>query len=253
MVSAQRRRQEDHSLRPFNQKKSGARHQWLTPMILHYLGGWDQEGPSSRPAKPNNSQEPISKITRVKWTGSVAQAVEHLLCKYKALSSNPSSIKKKKRGVGWGGKKWGRFCCKVRWSNRDQVCPSIKNNWTPEEISNGFQDTGHEAVKNSDKPYNAPDHCPGSFHVMIQRGGIRKSPTHTLSYGDWAQSPRKEIKRGPRVEYQRGQRCTDREPQRSAGMPPWVFSTYLWGKRTNHSEGLQAQDIEYSVVGNNQP
>jgi hypothetical protein len=29
--------------------------------------------------------------------GGVAQAVEFLLCKYKALSSNPSSIKKKKK------------------------------------------------------------------------------------------------------------------------------------------------------------
>jgi hypothetical protein len=32
----------------------------------------------------------ISKITRAKWTGGVVQAVEHLLCKPKALSSNPS-------------------------------------------------------------------------------------------------------------------------------------------------------------------
>jgi hypothetical protein len=36
---------------------------------------------------------PISKITRAKWTGGVAQAVERLLCKCKALSSNPGPTK----------------------------------------------------------------------------------------------------------------------------------------------------------------
>jgi hypothetical protein len=43
-------------------------------------------------------ETPISKITRAKWPGGVAQAVEQLLCKCKceALSSNPSPTKKKK-------------------------------------------------------------------------------------------------------------------------------------------------------------
>jgi hypothetical protein len=36
-----------------------------------------------------SSGDPISKITRAKWTGGAAQAGEHLLCKYEALSSNP--------------------------------------------------------------------------------------------------------------------------------------------------------------------
>jgi hypothetical protein len=39
-------------------------------------------------------ENPISKITRAQWTGGVAQAVEHQLCKCKALSSNPSFTKK---------------------------------------------------------------------------------------------------------------------------------------------------------------
>jgi hypothetical protein len=39
-------------------------------------------------------QEPISKITRAKWTSGMAQAVEYLLCKCEALNSNPSSNKK---------------------------------------------------------------------------------------------------------------------------------------------------------------
>jgi hypothetical protein len=39
---------------------------------------------------------PISKIKRAKWTGSVAEAAEYLLCKCEVLSSNPSYKKKKK-------------------------------------------------------------------------------------------------------------------------------------------------------------
>jgi hypothetical protein len=40
---------------------------------------------------------PISKITSAKWTEGVAQAVEHLLCKHKALGSNSRFPQKKKR------------------------------------------------------------------------------------------------------------------------------------------------------------
>jgi hypothetical protein len=39
----------------------------------------------------------IFKITRAKWTGGVTQAVEHLLCKRKALSSKPQSHKKRQK------------------------------------------------------------------------------------------------------------------------------------------------------------
>jgi hypothetical protein len=45
----------------------------------------------------NSPQDPISKITKAKWTGGVTQAVESLLCKCKALSSNPILTKKKKK------------------------------------------------------------------------------------------------------------------------------------------------------------
>jgi hypothetical protein len=41
-------------------------------------------------------ERPISKITRVKWAGKVAQ-VEHLLCKCDALSLIPTPTKKKKK------------------------------------------------------------------------------------------------------------------------------------------------------------
>jgi hypothetical protein len=46
-----------------------------------YSGGRDQEDHNSRQAQANSSQDLISKITRAKWTGDVAQMVEHLLCK----------------------------------------------------------------------------------------------------------------------------------------------------------------------------
>jgi hypothetical protein len=42
-------------------------------------------------------RDPVSKIIKAKWTGGVAQVLEHLLCKHKALSLNPSPIKKKKK------------------------------------------------------------------------------------------------------------------------------------------------------------
>jgi hypothetical protein len=38
----------------------------------------------------NSSEDPLSKKTRAKCTEGLAQAVEHLLCKWEALSSNPS-------------------------------------------------------------------------------------------------------------------------------------------------------------------
>jgi hypothetical protein len=43
---------------------------------------------------------PISKITTAKWTGGVAQAAEHLLCKCEALSQ-----KKEKRNQYYQKKK----------------------------------------------------------------------------------------------------------------------------------------------------
>jgi hypothetical protein len=72
----------------------GARCQWLLPAILatweadiRRIVIWGHPG-------GNSSQDPIFKITRAKWTGGVAQAVECLLCKLKALSSNPNPTKK---------------------------------------------------------------------------------------------------------------------------------------------------------------
>jgi hypothetical protein len=49
-----------------------------------YLGGWDWEDQDLRPGWANRSQDPISKMTRAKWTGGVAQVAEH-----KALSLKP--------------------------------------------------------------------------------------------------------------------------------------------------------------------
>jgi hypothetical protein len=44
-------------------------------------------------------ETPISKIARAKWTGGVAQAVEHLLCECEALSSNPSPTKTQNKSL----------------------------------------------------------------------------------------------------------------------------------------------------------
>jgi hypothetical protein len=49
------------------------------------------------PAGANSSQDPISKITRAKWTAGVAQAVEYLFAKWKVLSSNPGPINDHKK------------------------------------------------------------------------------------------------------------------------------------------------------------
>jgi hypothetical protein len=46
------------------------------------------------PPRPPPSAS-ISKIARAKWTGGMAQAVECLLCKCEALSSNPTKTKYK--------------------------------------------------------------------------------------------------------------------------------------------------------------
>jgi hypothetical protein len=60
-------------------------------------GEADQENGGWRPAQADSSKTPISKITRAKWTGGVAEAVEHLLCECEALSPTPlSPIKIKK-------------------------------------------------------------------------------------------------------------------------------------------------------------
>jgi hypothetical protein len=66
-------------------------------------------GGSRLKASLDSLQDPISKITREKWTGVVAQIVECLLRNFKALNSNPSSTKNKNKnkktqqGIAHGG------------------------------------------------------------------------------------------------------------------------------------------------------
>jgi hypothetical protein len=55
---------------------------------------------SSRIAQANTSPNLISKRTRAKWAGGMAQTVDCLLCKHEALNSNPSPTKKKKKEEG---------------------------------------------------------------------------------------------------------------------------------------------------------
>jgi hypothetical protein len=64
------------------------------PIIL-LIEGWDQEVRSLRPAWANSSRDLISKITREKWSGGVAQVVECLLWK----KQDETTSKKKKNPV----------------------------------------------------------------------------------------------------------------------------------------------------------
>jgi hypothetical protein len=63
-----------------------------------YSGGRDQEDLSSKPARPNSSQDPISKNPNTKkgwWSGS--RSKKGLPSKCEVLSSNSSAAKKKKK------------------------------------------------------------------------------------------------------------------------------------------------------------
>jgi hypothetical protein len=68
-------------------------HGWLMTIILATLKTEIREDQGARRAQANGPWDPISKIIRRKWTGGVAQVVEYLLCKCKALTSNPSPTK----------------------------------------------------------------------------------------------------------------------------------------------------------------
>jgi hypothetical protein len=81
-------------------KKKKARSQWLMSVIPATWEAEIRRVMDSSTARANSSQDLISKITKAKWTAGVPQAVKHLLCKHKALSSNPSFTKKKKKKKG---------------------------------------------------------------------------------------------------------------------------------------------------------
>jgi hypothetical protein len=52
-------------------------------------------------------RDPVSKITRAKWSGGVAQAVECLLCKHEAPSiKKTEDFKKYTRKYSYKGREW---------------------------------------------------------------------------------------------------------------------------------------------------
>jgi hypothetical protein len=59
------------------------------PVILATWGA-EMERIMFKVNQANRAQDPISKVTREKWTGSMTQAVEGLLYRQETLSSNPS-------------------------------------------------------------------------------------------------------------------------------------------------------------------
>jgi hypothetical protein len=62
-----------------------------------YSGDKDQGDHGSKPAQAKSSRDPISKKPVLqKTTGGVVQMVESLLSNHEALSSNPSTAKKKR-------------------------------------------------------------------------------------------------------------------------------------------------------------
>jgi hypothetical protein len=63
------------------------------------LGKLRSEDHSLRPAQANSFQDPIFKITLTKGTGGVAQGVEHMLYKHKALNPNPSPNPSQKKST----------------------------------------------------------------------------------------------------------------------------------------------------------
>jgi hypothetical protein len=73
--------QDPISKKPSQKRAGGARHWWLTPVILA-----TQEDGSLRPAQENSLRDPISKIPITKGAGGVV--------KVKALSSSPSTANK---------------------------------------------------------------------------------------------------------------------------------------------------------------
>jgi hypothetical protein len=78
------------------QKDDATGPQWLTHVVLATWGLRSRELQCFG-GQPGQIvwETPISKITRTKWNGDMFQAIEHLLCKQKALSSNSSSTYKK--------------------------------------------------------------------------------------------------------------------------------------------------------------
>jgi hypothetical protein len=66
--------------------------QWLMPIILVT---WEAEAESERiTISPDQTLSKIPKKTRPTCSGGLTQAVKSLLCKSKALSSNPNPTKK---------------------------------------------------------------------------------------------------------------------------------------------------------------
>jgi hypothetical protein len=108
ILALRRWRQEDYEFEASLKKTTESR-----MLVAHtYLGGWDGEDHGSRPTQANCLWDPISKITRAKWTGGVAKVVEHLLCKCKVLSQTPVPPKQKNslaKTSKWQSMNWWSF------------------------------------------------------------------------------------------------------------------------------------------------
>jgi hypothetical protein len=89
-----------------NPSYSGDGYQKVSESLMAHtcnLATWEAEiGRISVTGQPKQVRDPISKITRAKWTGGSAQRIEHLLCKCEAFDFKPQSnppAKKKRNPI----------------------------------------------------------------------------------------------------------------------------------------------------------
>jgi hypothetical protein len=157
-----------------------------------YLGSWDQENCTSRPAQANSLQDSIFKRTRAKWTGGVTQAVENLLCKHKALISKPSPTKKNIFFFFALQKPWEiRNGCNFRPQNLRAFCYTAIANWYNHYALCCAQETAvalasqlllfsHQAL--------GRDHSTGtnqSWHSQICFSSLVSSSEFVCEFGGW--------------------------------------------------------------------
>jgi hypothetical protein len=93
-----------------------ARCLWLGTVILATFEGEIRRIEFWGQSRETVQETLISKMTRTKWTGSVAYTVECLLFKCKALSSKPSFTKKKKKNTMESGSGMVSHSCNLIYS-----------------------------------------------------------------------------------------------------------------------------------------
>jgi hypothetical protein len=165
---------------------------------------------------------PISKITRAKWTGGVAHAVESLLCKHKALSSNPSP--RERAFLPCLTLCWGPWSSQPFLPGRtfDRPVTGPAGSWLPESPSGHWGARLSTVVGAHMEAVEDVEATPGlAHHVQGTQGKV-----WSRFSGSFLKSKARKAVRDPRVE--RPQRCL--ESQASPGATgPWSFLPCVCG------------------------